>query len=400
MFAKHFLTAFVLLTPLSLPCLAQKKPGGGMEEFEAVDPYTKGKEELVKKLGYVNLGEFAWYKSHRTGDVKDFLGGTEFLWVETEHFKIGSSLGTYRIPADKEEKDLIKKDLARLKKRIGRVKFPRHELDPWLRLHLYAQRAEDLYAKFMDDFALKQEDFPESAPYLGMPQKQLILLCQRNGELVRYTETIYNQKYERVFRTGTWKECMFFGASMEGIRESWSNPEDQPFESMLYCQMAASLAQNFVDGFHGKLYEAPRWLGNVLGHVYVRQINPRWVTGYGYTGADTRTEDSWKWRPDVLKMVKNEYFTTARKMFTWAKYEDMNKRDHMIAWSKLDYLLYEVDGKHKDFLTAMVVKGKGEDEAAELSTRQVEALEKGFGWNPEEFDEAWAAYVKKNYKRR
>ena len=398
MLCKHLLIALTLLLPLSVRGLAQDK--GGMEEFEAVDPYTEGDEEIVEKLGYVNVGDFAWYKSHRTKDIKELLGGTDFLWVETAHFKIGSSLGTYRIPADKEEKDLIKDDLARLKKRFGRVKFPRHELDPWLRLHLYAMRAEEIYAQFFEDFRLQASDYPEKAPYLGLPGKPLILLCERKAELVRYTETMYQQKYERVFRTGTYKECMFFGASTEGLRESWSNPEDQPFESMLYCQMAASLAHNFVDGYGGHLYKAPRWLGNVLGHVYVRRINPRWVTAYGYTGADTRTEDSWKWRPDVLKMVKNDYFVSTRKMFTWQKYEDMNKRDHMIAWSKLDYLLTQMKGDPKAFLEGMVVPEKGKEGVEELESRQVAALQAGYGVSPEELDESWSAYVKKRYKKR
>ncbi len=395
---------FVLLSLPCFPCastsLTAQGDGGAMEEFEEVDPYTQGKQELLDKLGYVNMGAFPWHRGHQTTDIAEMLGGTPMIWVETEHFKIGSSLGTYKVPANKSEKERLKAEIGRLKKRFGRLRVPRNELDPWLRLHLYAQRAEELYASFLEDFSLAPTDFDEKNPYLGMPNKLVLLLCERSSELSRYAKTIYDQTEDSIFRWGQPNDCMFVGASLESIRSGFSANNDEPFDSIFYCQVAASLAANFIDGFQGHLYEAPRWLGNVLGHVYVRRIDPRWVTARGHSASDVATEDGWKWRPAVYQLVKNEFFATTEEMFGWQKYEDLNKRDHMIAWSKLDYLITTAEGDRKCFIEAMCRRSKGESAETEQRERQTRALLACYELTPAELDEAWAKWVSKEYKKR
>ena len=162
-----------------VPAGALPQEGRGdpeVEQFEEVDPYTLGERELELRLGYERVGFFPWAAGQTTSDVREMMGGIEILWVETEHFRIGSSLKTYDIPGDKAERALLKKELARLKKRLGKLRAPRNELDPWLRLHLYAQRMEELYADFFERFSLSPSDFPDGAPYLGYREKFLVLI--------------------------------------------------------------------------------------------------------------------------------------------------------------------------------------------------------------------------------
>jgi hypothetical protein len=159
---RHIASACLIAASTLAPAaLAQHGEKGELEAFEAVDPYTKGEREKMQRLGYVTYGPFPWVGAHRTPDITETLGGVEILWVETEHFRIGSSLNTYKIGNDKRERALIEADLELLEERLGRLKPPKKQLDPWLRLHLYAQRAETCYAQFMEQIGKTDADFPK-----------------------------------------------------------------------------------------------------------------------------------------------------------------------------------------------------------------------------------------------
>ncbi|MDG2143408.1 MAG: hypothetical protein P8N31_07630, partial [Planctomycetota bacterium] len=177
-----------LLIPVS-HSFAQKKGKEDMEQFEDVCPYTKGDRELEKKLGYERMGFVTWRDGEDSTIIQENMGAIPMLWVETEHFKIGSSLGTFKIDNNKAQKARIKEEIARLKKKLGKFKAPKKSLDPYLRLHVYAQRAEDIYAQFVEDFGIKPENMPENAQFLGHENKFLLLLCQRKSEYGRYIKT-------------------------------------------------------------------------------------------------------------------------------------------------------------------------------------------------------------------
>ncbi len=380
---------------------AQTRPGEGFEEFEEVDPYTKGEREALDRLGYVSLGVFRWQGAQFTKDVQEALGGTDMLWVETEHFKIGSSLTTYAFAPDADEKKLLAAELERLEKKTGRWRGKKKELDPWLRLHLYAQRAEELYASFCADFGLAPSDFEPKKRILGQEHKIKLLVCERESELSRYIALNYPgyEQYEFLGRV-TPEAGLFFGTSVEALRANWTKPEEQPIDTMLHCQVVAGLAAVFLEGFRNTYYVAPTWLPFAAGHVYVRRIDPRWVSSCGHSPDAFRREDDWKWERDVYSLVSNEFFASTETMFGWTGYDDMKMRDHMVAWAKLEYLLTVAEGDRKSFLMTLVTRGPEKDEKEERLARQRRALSTAFRLTPEQFDEQWAAWVSKNWRRK
>jgi hypothetical protein len=392
----------LLATLASSPSASAQDSGDGMEEFAEVDPYTKGERELMDKLGYTTFAPFPWRDAERTPDVHKVIGGAPMIWVETEHFRIGSTLGTYDIPNDSEEKSRISDEVAQLKKRLGKLKTSKKEVDPWLRLHLYAQRAEELYVSFLTDFGLTDEDFGEKTPHLGNSKKYLLLLFERKSELGRYLRAYLDAENDYSYRWGWEKETMFYGANIEAIRASWTNADNVPFDAQLFCAMTASLATNFVDSYKGSFYSAPRWLGSAIGHVYTRRIDPRWVTAAGHDYTKNRREDDWMWESRVRNLVGNDFFATTEQMFAWQEYSDMNERDHMVAWSKLDWLMRVAKGDLEAFMasmctpTAEVETGTKE----ELLARQKRALLAHFSLTPAEMDAAWAKWVKKTYRKK
>jgi hypothetical protein len=392
-----FRTAFLIgcsLLSLAPPVRAQDS---AMESFEEVDPYTGGDRELMAKLGYVSYGPFSWRGPQTTTGLRQTIGDPPVLWVETEHFRIGSTLGSYRLVGDREEKARIKAEIARLKAKLGKLKAPRKSLDPWLRLHLYAQRCEDLAQAFEADFGLESSDYAEVGPNLGQSHKFLVLLCERNSELGRCIKDAWGAEAAVAWRYG-WgvTEGMFYGASYEAIAASWKDAGgDVPFDSILHARLVAGVTSNLVDGYRTNKHGVPRWLTYGLSYVYGRRIDPRWVTYVGQKTGSTR-KDEWKWEPRVANLVKNQFYASTEDMFGWKGPEDMNVRDHLVLWSKMEYLLDREGGDRAGFLRAMCVEGMGTD-SVEL---QRSALKTYLGLTPAELDEGWARWVKKTYSKR
>ena len=288
------LSALSASAPPLLAWQGKQEADEAYEEFESIDPYTRNDPEAMQELGYSAFAPFLWHKGERTDGVRETMGGMSMLFVETEHFKIGSTLTTYELPNDREERAKVADELARLKKKV-RFRPPRKELDPWLRLHLYAQRVEDTYATFLRDFGIETDDFISSGPHLGQPGKFLVLLCQRKSELARYVKAYMNAEVEDVFRWGFAEDSFFVGASMESIELSWQEPDEEPFDAMLHCTIVANLAANLLDAYRGNFYAAPRWLTFAIGHHHVRRIDPRWITSAGHRPGHNRREDDWNW---------------------------------------------------------------------------------------------------------
>ncbi len=61
-----------------------------------IDPYTKNDPERMRKAGYVSFGPFEFgelgSKNITSEHVEDHLFYARIIWVETAHFRIGSTL--------------------------------------------------------------------------------------------------------------------------------------------------------------------------------------------------------------------------------------------------------------------------------------------------------------------
>ncbi len=402
--------ALILLAPLwtSLPTLAapfaqEDSEKEGMEKFEEEDPYTKGKDELVEKLGYVRLGHGPWGGGEDTKTLQMNMGGIDMLFVETAHFRIASSLGTYDVPNNKEEREKLKEEFKRLKKKLGRFKAPKNQLDPWLRLHLYAQRAEDEYQAFCEDFGLTPADYDKEGPHLGYQNKIQLLVCQRKSEFGRYVRTYHNSTIEYSYRTISNRDTLVAAANIEAMKEGWEGEEEMPFDSMLHNMVVSTLTTIFMDGYQQNMFSSPRWFAYGLSHSHLRRTDPKWTLFDGRKAGTGNDPDQWDWEPRVYNLAKNEFFAKLTDMFTWTKYEDMHQRDHMVSWSKTEFLLNELEGDRKSFLKAICSATGGfavgtADTA--LVERQAKALKDAYGVTPEEFDEAWRKWVLKTYRKR
>ena len=73
----------------------QEKPE---EKFEKTDPYTRGAKAELARAGIESFGPFHWADDIETQDIVEILGSPQILWIETAHFKLGSTLPTFLGP--------------------------------------------------------------------------------------------------------------------------------------------------------------------------------------------------------------------------------------------------------------------------------------------------------------
>lgn len=382
---------------------AERGKGEGMEAFDEVDPYTLGERDRMALLGYVNSGNILWTPGALANDVQENIGGMPILWVETAHFKIGSTLGTYKLNGgDRDEAKSIKKEVEDFKDLFGkiRIKPSKTEVDPWLRLHLYAQRVEKLYADFHAALGIDPDDYADAGPYLGQKLKFNLLLCERKSEFERYLDAYHQSEGSYMFRAYIPEGGMLFAANLEAFRFGWQR-SDAPFDTVMATSILSGLVTNFVDGYRGNGFSTPTWMRFALAHHFGRKFSPRWVTGAVSKHVTFEEDGQWKWEKRVRNLVKNDFFVSTEDMFKWTDYAEMDQRDHMVAWSRLEYLL-TTDGDHAAFLRALAVPidpGATELEAV-IQERQAQALLDAYGLTTQGLDQEWAAWVKKTYKSR
>lgn len=386
----------------------EKNQDAGGEEFRR-DPYTKNEPSALAQAGYSALHPFPFAEGLSTADVEKVLGdGVEMLWIETAHFRIGSSLPEY-VVEDREEKERLKAELERLRVRIPTVpaKLPR-KLDPWLRAHLYAQRCEELHAEFARLFALDQARWPSGpgqlvdgayrgeGPYFGMTNKYTLLLFEKASSYGRMREKMLGggggEESARSLLTKS-------GSLLYAVHVQGSNLD---VETALHCAVTYNLTFNLIDGVKYFTHAAPLWLQVGLGHVLARRISPKlnYFTDERAYSADEK--DQWDWAPRVQARVKNKVWPSFDRIAALDDVMKLEYVEHMMAWSRVDHLLRERPEGLAAYLEG--VKGRlAEGRLPTFEERQAahaRAFQSAFGWDGAACDAAWTEWVQRTYPKK
>ncbi len=395
------------------------------------DPYTQNDPAVMKKAGYVTYGPFSWGDDHDTSDIQKMLPHLKILFVETAHFKIGSALGTYKLPKGRDkkralEKKILKEELERLKKIMPKVRPAAKTLDPWLRLHLYAQRLEETYAEFCTRIQVKDEDFPKTAskrisrvgakkpldkqtpegkymgqgPYLGMRGKFVVLLMSKGGDLNRYVARAKSGSKvsgapmpQRHYFTKA--GSLFFGTACQCAEGGLYN------DHALHCHVIFNTVQSLVDGYKSFFFSLPVWNREGLSHWFLLRIDPTEYCFTGIKGRSNKQRYGSKWNVRIKKRLKHNDFTPASMLMKYMKFEELTFGDHMAIWSRMDFLQTLGPEKFAKYMGAIKDKievASGMQPTDEvIHARQEKALKVAFGFDYAGFDAAWKAYVLKTY---
>ncbi len=366
----------------------------------AVDPYTRGEVEAVRRAGYVSQGPFPWGDDHDTRRIEEALGFAP-LWIETAHFRLGTTLAEYTLPGDKLEKAKVRGELERLAEHLDGIQPKARRLDPWLRAHLFAQRLEELYAAFLDGFGLEESDFENTkrgvltdpymgqGPFLGQPEKFTVLLFEKPSSLARYTQTFLGLPGRTATRAHLLESgSLFFGTCQEYMR-------DFETDSALHAFVVFGVSWNLVSGFRYYGHEPPFWWAEGLAHWFSRRIDARWNV---YADPRARDDDAWKWRPKIRARVKNEFFPSWDEMLDWKNLEDSGSAGHLILWSRADFLMQRAVEQRRAFLMGINDPFDGTPE--EFKQRQLRLFLDAFGASSDDLEADWAHHVLETYPRR
>ncbi|HEX6885815.1 MAG TPA: hypothetical protein VF530_20745 [Planctomycetota bacterium] len=399
--------SLLLVLALGGPAAAQ----GEIKPFPKIDPYTKDDPGAKERAGYASFGPFRFGDDHTTSQIETTLGGIPLIWVETDHFKIGSGLPEYALDDDAKEKEKVRKELERLAKRLPDVKVKAKKLDPWLRLHLHAQRLEELYAQFLARFRLDENDFPTAPPdaksagpymgegrYLGMPAKFTVLLFDKKSSVGRYSGVYLGQALNTptrwVFPT---VGSFLFLTAAEFLEGEYQN------DTALHCDVVSGVVQNLAAGFRGYRVVLPFAVSEGIAHWFSREIDPRYHIFSGLDLTRVRIRDESNWAPSVRARVEHKVFASTHDMLGWSDADSLEWADHLILWSRLDYLMQREDGAAGSLLRLLKEPPgtkTGQLTPEETLARARQAFQTIAGGDLARFDADWGEWVLRTYPKK
>ena len=370
-------TTLVFFTALA--ARAQDPPPPPKDPDEVVktvkkDPYTGNEEKAMKALGVVAYGPFLWSDNQQTTAVEKVLGEGRILWMETEHFLIGSNLGTIGIPQDPYPRKLVNAEVQRLKKKWSKMPDRAPKLDPWLRLHLYALRCEDLYEEFAE---LVGHD-KASGTFLGQPGKFSVMLFQKKSDLARYLDAFCGRKTQAAQRV------YYPKSSTNGVVVS-AEGEDFYDECGVQTMFRYNLMQAFLDARGG----APYWLSTGIGHWYARQIPSNMITCpiKADESVDVNTQD--QWHDKIRQRAPRE--SLCIPLLQLFGETDFGYYASLQAWSRVDHLMAIDRAKFGEFVANL--------KSGAVPTLQDQMLQQVYGMDAVTCDTKWREWVAKNYKK-
>lgn len=401
----------LLTTLLAAPLAAQKDDTPKWR----IDPYTKNDPKQIAAAGYVSYGPFLFGNladtPTQTTQIDDALEYVEILWVETAHFRIGSNLPTWTVPQDMETRTKIRAELERLQQKLPSVNPKTRTLDPWLRLHLAAQRLEELYTEVQELFGVTDADFPADpskvirqpgarymgfGPYLGMKEKFQVVMFEKLGPYRQYLmdfigrDTKFPQRWH-FKETG----ALMFAVSTE------CDGGNLKHDTAIHCALAFNVGQNMLDGFRSYTYDLPVWIREGWSHWLLRRVDEKWNQFDQQEGGVADMKKTTNWGPYVRNLVSasNPKFAPFSEAYTWRDFGNLTFNDHTAIWSRMDFLQSQGKEKWQKFLFA--VKGRVDDQwiadQSDLVGATRDALRDAYGISVLDFDRKWSEWVKTTY---
>ena len=390
-----------------LGCVSATAQKGKDDEVKKLsekgDPYTKEDPKAMAALGVERYGPFPWADHYSTADVDKVLGPGRVLWMETAHFRLGLNMTTARLPEDSKQKKAVYAECKALNKKWRKVPAKPRKLGPWLQLHLYAARCERAYEQFCELVGVTPESFAPTSkqdgkgPFLGAPDKHLLLMFQKKSDMVRYMKRYCDEQADDSFRfvhkvTHQPLLCI----SVEGM---------EGFDSAgLHSHFVFAMWQNLMNIYRGFYFPLPLWFSTGLAHYYSRQVESEFISARIRDSEAVDRESQNKWYEKVYKRSRHEGAT-----ISFDRLKDMSDWDafgfhaHTQSWSRLEFLM-ERDaqkvGLMLDKMKRMSAGGEWEADGLRLRKMMPKLLYEAFDLDGAAFDAAWRKWVLKQYPKR
>lgn len=396
--ARWIAGALACASLLAPPAVAQKKRAA---TDPATCPYCQNDPALLQAAGLVSHGGFSFGVAD-TAKIEALLAGAEIRWIETPNFKIGFALGSHQVKF-KEKKKLLA-ELTRLAVALPEIKPDTAIIDPWLRTHLYAQRAEDIHKRFLQVIQGENVKFADGSgkwsgeymgegPYLGMKQKYEVLLLPTEALHVKF---LVDQAGLQIRNTQRWH---FIDRGLITLVAHTEQGQLRVDEA-LHSHLAFNLAHNLYDGLNHYSYDTPIWLHEGLAHVFEREVSQNYNSFDSGEGAVAEMSSKANWKPEVLKLIAGDQAARMAEMMNLKSYAELKLPHHFTTWSMIEYLMKTQPDAFAKFLWAIksCKDSRGVPTGANLGEYHRQKFKECFEMNYAEFDEAWRAWAMVNYK--
>ena len=367
-------------------------------------PYTGGDPKILEAVGIVSLGGFPFGKEDSTAELDEYLGSNDVRWIETRHFKIGMGLGPCKI--DRKEKARILVELKRLAVHMPAIKPENiRVLDPWLRAHIYAQRAEDLWAQMQSILGVSDADFPDGiepwdtqgkymgiGPFLGEKGKPEILILASQG-----ASSDYLRHYFGLLTRMSQRWNILDRDVLHLVIHTGQGNLDK--DAALHGHFVFNLSQQLLDAYKHYSYEIPVWLKEGLAHWLERSINPEHNTFNGSEGAAAIKTNKADWNKPTRTLVQKNKAISLAQLVRIQGFGELELAHHYTVWSMIDFLMSE----HPKFVGQLLDDIKGMvneqfiDDGAGMDDNHRAAFKTHLGMTYSQFDRAWAAWVQEHY---
>lgn len=373
----------------------------------ANDPYTRGGDpELVKAAGYVAVGgDFEFGPTGQTSaSISEHLAYLDLYWVETAHFKIGMALPKIKVTG--KERNKVRAELTRLKEKLPDIDERARQLDPWLRLHLYAQRCEDHYASIQEFLGVTDEPFADLTgthpmdreyfgigPFMGMLKKYEVFVLPSKGA---YTDFMRNKLGLTTETTQFWAYndrdalSVMTHLGVEGLR----------VDEALHGHLIHAMTHCLLNGYRHYSYDLPVAMTEGCAHYFERRMNPRFnsfTSSEGSAGVRYKKED---WGEPVKKMMKSGKLPGFPTMLSRRAFAELTLEDHLKSWSVIEFLA----AKHPEFLKKYFAEMKSlldensMSDPSRMTDVQRQLFKDELGMSYAQFDRAWAEWVESDEK--
>jgi hypothetical protein len=367
------------------------------------DPYTGADPQLMAAAGIVSYGPFPWADGHRSEDVDRVLGENRLAWLETAHFRIGFNMKSIPLPDGSAPRKALLEEIKALRKKLPKIPEKPKRLDPWLRLHLAAQRCEKAYSDFQQLLGATDADFPAKGKlpgegaYLGLPDKFLVLLFQKRSDMARYMDRFCGRKAEASFRhyhPTTFQ--MLLAIAADGL------PEFD--EAGLHGHMIYALWHNMLNGYRHYSYPLPHWFAEGVAHWYARKVESDFLNIQIRDDEAVADEKQTNWPVKVRRRAQHDgTWFPFEKMAAWEKWEDLGYHAHSQSWSRVDYLMSldrQKVGEMLRKLKSVPPDGTFEAQAPQLRVLAQRLVFDLFELDAAQFDQKWREWVLKTYPKK
>lgn len=389
--------ARLLRTVLVLAGLASGIPSLVLAQKAKSDvcPWCKNEPELMQRAGVVSHGSMPigpWTST----ELVARLPAAQWIVLETAHLRFASSLP--QIEVEFAEQDRVRAELDSLRAVLPSVPVKPKVLDPWLRLHLIAMKAEAFHARFQMLLEVTDADFPAArefgkpymgeGPFLGEKDKFEVVL-----HATRTTHNLFTREFSGAQVTGSLR--YHFPTTHKLLVSIPCQDPDLKKDRWLFPHIVHNLSHMFLSAYKHFSYDPPTWIDEGLALAMEKEIEPRAATNEGEEGTFQDRIGRPDWSIEVRKMIAGGDAWKLANLLRVREVGELDANALYTCWSMARYLIEEHPHELAKFLGG--VKGrldeKGFSNGSDLPGAQRELLKTLFDCTPIAFDEKWVAWA-------